>query len=103
MKCVTCHYNKNINKINSIFSLSKDMAQRLFTPTTIRCALLAPTTIRPCPIHPHVNSPVPYSPPLFENDPYSHTVLFTPSAIQPVWFYIVDEYNCVSIKVFYLL
>ena len=36
MKCVTCHFDKNINKINSIFSLSKDMAQRLFTPTKLK-------------------------------------------------------------------
>ena len=53
-------------------------SQRLFTPTTIR----------PCPIRPRFS----------KNGPYSPLVLFT-----PVWVYIVDEYNCVSINAFYVL
>ena len=46
-------------------------------------AYIHPTTIRPR---------------FSKNDPYSPSRQFN-----PVWVYSVDEYNCVSIKVFYVL
>ena len=56
-------------------------------------ASVHPTTIRQCPIRPRFS----------KNDPYSPPVLFTPRQFNPVWVYIVDEYDCESLKVFYVL